>query len=102
MEEVFNDYEQVNHPSHYNSYDIEVIEMMKRIWGEEAVMLWARMTAYKYRMRMGLKPENSIAQDLEKEKWYLNYAKKIEKEVETKKIQVPVEKKLNPSNLIYD
>ena len=25
--------EQVNHPDHYNDYDIEVIEMMERIFG---------------------------------------------------------------------
>ena len=30
-------YEHVNHPSHYNNYDVEVIEMMKRIWGIESM-----------------------------------------------------------------
>ena len=25
--------EQVNHPEHYNQYDIEVIDMMERIFG---------------------------------------------------------------------
>ena len=28
-------YEHVNHPTHYNNYDVEVIEMMERIWGPE-------------------------------------------------------------------
>ena len=30
------------------------------------------MTALKYRMRMGTKPDNDLKQDIEKEKWYLN------------------------------
>lgn len=71
-------YEMVNHPSHYNKYDIEVIEMMKRIWGPEAVKLWCEMTAFKYRMRLGEKPENSVEQDLKKENWYLTKAKEYD------------------------
>ena len=71
-------YEMVNHPSHYNKYDIEVIEMMEKIWGKEACRLWCVMTAFKYRMRLGEKPENPIEQDLKKEKWYLDKAKEYE------------------------
>ena len=70
-------YEMVNHPSHYNKYDIEVIEMMRRIWGDDATALWCEMTAFKYRMRLGEKPENPIEQDLKKEKWYLEKSKSI-------------------------
>lgn len=36
------------------------------------------MTAFKYRMRMGTKPENTIEQDLEKEKWYLAKARELQ------------------------
>jgi hypothetical protein len=61
----------VNHPSHYNRYSVEVIEMFRRIYGDEATALWCEMTALKYRMRMGTKPGNSIEQDLAKEQWYL-------------------------------
>ena len=71
------DYEMVNHPTHYNNYPIEVIDMMVGIWGVENVALWCEITAFKYRMRMGTKPENSIKQDLEKEAWYLNKAKEL-------------------------
>ena len=70
-------YEMVNHPTHYNNYPIEVIDMMVGIWGQENVALWCDITAFKYRMRMGTKPENSIEQDLEKEAWYLNKAKEL-------------------------
>lgn len=67
----------VNHPSHYNQYPIEVIDMMRRIFGEENTWTWCIMTAYKYRMRLGSKPGNPIEQDLAKEQWYLDKAAEI-------------------------
>lgn len=70
-------YEMVNHPTHYNQYDIEVIDMIIRIWGPEAAALWCDITAFKYRMRMGTKPDNSIEQDIKKEQWYLSKSKEI-------------------------
>ena len=72
-----NNYEMVNHPSHYNRYSIEAVEMARRIWGDEAMKTAAEITAFFYRMRMGLKPENSVEQELEKEKFWLNYAKNL-------------------------
>ena len=77
-----NNYEMVEHPSHYNKYDVEVIEMMRRIWGDEAVAIWCKLTAFKYRMRLGEKPENSIEQDLKKEKFYIDYMNKLPKKGE--------------------
>ena len=71
------EYEMVNHPSHYNQYDIEVIDMIIKIWGPEAAALWCDITAFKYRMRMGTKPDNSVEQDIKKEQWYLNKAREI-------------------------
>lgn len=70
-------YEMVDHPSHYNQYDIEVIDMIIRIWGPEIAALWCDITAFKYRMRMGTKPDNSIEQDIKKEQWYLKKSKEI-------------------------
>ena len=67
----------VNHPSHYNTYQVECIEMMRRIWGDETTAAWCEMTAFKYRMRVGTKPDNSVEQDLAKEKWYLDKAKEL-------------------------
>ena len=71
------EYEMVNHPTHYNQYDIEVIDMIIKIWGPEAAALWCDITAFKYRMRMGTKPDNSTEQDIKKEQWYLNKSKEI-------------------------
>ena len=74
------EYELVNHPQHYNNYRFECIDMMERIWGKEATALWCEMTAFKYRMRVGTKPNNSIEQDLKKEQWYLNKVKELRNE----------------------
>lgn len=73
-------YEMVNSPKHYNSYSMECIDMMAMIWGAEATALWCEMTAFKYRMRLGNKPDNPIEQDLAKETWYLAKAKELRKE----------------------
>lgn len=74
------DYEMVDHPTHYNNYSVEVIDMMRKIWGAEATALWCEMTAFKYRMRLGLKPDNPISQDLDKEAWYLARANELRKD----------------------
>lgn len=73
--------EMVNHPAHYNQYPIETIDMMAKIWGNEATALWCEMTAFKYRMRMGHKPGNDIAQDIEKERWYLKKSEELKSNV---------------------
>jgi hypothetical protein len=73
-------YEHVEHPSHYNTYPTETIDMMVAIWGKEKVADWCEITAFKYRMRMGTKPDNAIEQDLKKEQWYLNKAKELRNE----------------------
>lgn len=71
--------EQVNHPSHYNKYPMEVIDMMVRIFGVEAMQSWCVITAFKYRMRLGHKDD--ALQDMEKEQWYLNKAVELRKEI---------------------
>ena len=69
--------EKVNHPNYYNRYSVEVIEMARRIWGDEAMKTCAEITAFIYRMRAGVKPDNPIQQDIDKEEFWLNYAKKL-------------------------
>lgn len=77
MNEEEKSYEMVFHPNHYNRYSIEAVEMARRIWGDEAMKTAAEITAFFYRMRMGLKPENSVEQELAKETFWLNYAKNL-------------------------
>ena len=68
--------EMVNHPSHYNQYPIEGIDMLIGIFGLEKTIDFCIMTAMKYRLRIGLKDD--INQDLAKEKWYLDKAKELD------------------------
>ena len=70
-------YEYVNHPSHYNAWSMETIDMMVKLYGREQTAQWCEMTAFKYAMRMGFKPDNSVQQDLDKRNWYLNKAKEL-------------------------
>ena len=64
-------------PSHYKGYSFEAIEMMLRIYGAEKVATYCEINAIKYRMRMGKKQGESIADDLAKEKWYLDKANEL-------------------------
>jgi hypothetical protein len=70
------EYDHIN-PAHYRNYSKEVIDMMVALWGEASVADYCEMNAFKYRMRMGTKPDNPVEQDLKKEAWYLNKAKEL-------------------------
>ena len=70
-------YEEVNHPQHYNNYDVEVIDMMERVFGTRETAIFCKLNAYKYRQRMGLKPGQDLFKDLAKEKWYLSKTKEL-------------------------
>lgn len=74
-------YEMVNHPSHYNIYDIEVLDMMKKIWNIFSAAMWCKLTAFKYRMRMGSKPGNSMQQEISKETFLLDRYKIYKEEI---------------------
>lgn len=74
--EVNNNYDYVN-PSHYKSYEKEVIEMMEDVWGVEKLISYCEMNSFKYRMRLGNKPNQSIERDLEKANWYEDKAKEL-------------------------
>ena len=70
-------YEMVNHPQHYNNYDVEVIDMMEKIFGLYDTYAFCKLNAFKYRMRAGTKPSTPAQQDLDKEQWYLTRAENI-------------------------
>jgi hypothetical protein len=67
--EYSNNYDYIN-PNHYKKSSKEVIEMMEDIWGTEKLIAHCEMCAFKYRMRLGSKPEQPIERDLEKARWY--------------------------------
>lgn len=76
--EMKEEYENIN-PNHYKQGGKEVIEMMVDIWGSESVAKYCEMNAFKYRMRVGLKPNQPIQQEIDKALWYENKAKKLKK-----------------------
>lgn len=69
------DYDHIN-PSHYKGSK-EVIEMMVDIWGKEKVSTYCEINAFKYRMRLGKKPDQPIERDLGKARWYEEKAKAL-------------------------
>ena len=76
--ELPTDYDFIN-PSHYKKFSVETIDMMVAIWGKEATALHCEMCAFKYRLRMGEKPEQPVERDFGKENWYLNKANELRK-----------------------
>ena len=77
--------EMVNHPGHYNNYNIEVIDMMEKIWGTPMCYSFCILNSFKYRMRMGTKPGGSLEEDLRKEQWYLKKAEELKEKLNQQK-----------------
>ena len=73
---VAKDYDFVN-PSHYKQSPIETIDMMVAIWGKEKVADYCEICVFKYRSRIGNKPDQPVERELEKIKWYENKAKEL-------------------------
>jgi len=70
------EYDYIN-PNHYKGSSKETIEMMEDIWGTEALIAHCEITAFKYRVRLGKKPDQPIERDLEKAFWYENKAQEL-------------------------
>ena len=66
---VSENYDFVN-PNHYKKGSKEVWEMMLDIWGVDHFIAHCEMCAFKYRQRLGLKPDQPMERDLNKAKWY--------------------------------
>ena len=67
--------EAVNHPKHYQKQGRkECIDEMEFRFGCYATCIFAILSAYKYLYRAGEKDGNSKQQDIEKAKWYIDYA----------------------------
>ena len=67
-------------PSHYKLGSKETFEMMIDIWGKDAFIKHCEMTSFKYRMRVGTKPNEPIERDLSKAMWYESNAKQLRNE----------------------
>jgi hypothetical protein len=64
-------------PNYYKKNSKEIYQMMIDIWGMEKYIAFCEMNAFKYRMRLGDKPDQPIDRDLEKAKWYENMVKQL-------------------------
>lgn len=69
--------DKVNHPAHYQGKH-ECIDVMRTMFGDEAVKGFCRCNAYKYRFRAGQKEGNTAEQDIKKAEWYEDYLFKTE------------------------
>lgn len=67
--------DKVNHPAHYQGKH-ECIDVMRMMFGDEAVKGFCRCNAYKYRFRAGRK--DNADEDIEKAEWYEDYLFKME------------------------
>ena len=70
------EYDFIN-PDHYKQFSVEVIDMMVAIYGEEKVADHCEITAFKYKLRMGTKPGQSLERDMDKANWYLSKAAEL-------------------------
>ena len=66
----------VDHPDHYNTGNLECIDVMKEAFGTDAVRDFCKLNAFKYIWREELK---NGTEDLEKAAWYLNQLVRMEK-----------------------
>lgn len=66
--------ENVNHPSHYQGNKYECIEVMRDIFGDEAVKTWIELNIFKYAWRADKK---NGAEDIAKINWYSDYYNKM-------------------------
>ena len=68
-------------PSHYQG-NRECIDVMRTLFGDEAVLDFCRCNSFKYRFRAGHKDGAALYDDLRKAEWYESYAANLIKELE--------------------
>ena len=68
----------VNHPSHYTAFPVEVIEIIKAALGPEGFRAYCFGNEIKYRMRAGLKGDNS-AEDIGKALAYMKFREEADR-----------------------
>ena len=71
------DNNEINHPSYYNKGSRECIDIMRDLFGDEAVKWFCRCNSFKYRFSAGDKPDNDAEKDLMKAEWYEDYLHKM-------------------------
>lgn len=70
-------HENVDHPSHYTDYPVEVIGMIRAVLGDGGFVCYCLGNEIKYRMRAGLKGDNA-AEDIAKAMKYREFRRDVE------------------------
>ena len=82
------EYELVNRPSHYQG-EYECIDLMREIFGDEAVRWFCILNVYKYRFRAGKKKGSAWVDDEKKAAWYETYVmRKLAKNPNTEALNI--------------
>ena len=77
----------VNHPAHYNSTNYECIDVMRDVFGDDAVKTWIKLNLFKYSWRADHKNGD---EDIAKIAWYASYYDKMNKQnPQPQKITIP-------------
>lgn len=72
------DYDYINSPKHYNILgDIEVFDAVQRTLTKEEWVGFLKGNIMKYRLRLGLKPNEPVEKDLAKSRVYEDKLKKL-------------------------
>ena len=64
----------INSPEHYKLPDIECIDAMRAVFGDEAVETYCRLNAFKYIWRSPRKPTQDDFENEKKAIWYLRFS----------------------------
>ena len=70
LNEILDQSDSVNHPSHYKQGNIECIDAMRQQFTKEEVSAFCKLNAFKYLWRSNHK--GTPQQDIDKAEWYLN------------------------------
>lgn len=77
----------VNHPAHYNSTNYECIDVMRDVFGDDAVKTWIKLNLFKYSWRADHKNGD---EDIAKIAWYASYYDKMcKQEPQPQRTNVP-------------
>lgn len=68
---------EVVHPKHYQGKN-ECIDVMRAMFGDEAVKGFCKCSAFKYRFRAGRKAGESAETDIQKAEWFESYLIEME------------------------
>ena len=93
----------VDHPEHYNQGQYECIDIMRDVFGDDAVRDFCKLNAFKYIWR---ESDKNGDEDLKKAAWYLekcvNFAETDHEDEETEDLAGSIRDTIDPAGSIRD